>query len=222
MWGGPGPDYLSRVPRLSILLIAAVLTACGSNPKAETEPPADVRPLSLLAGLPVIIAPTQTLRAATELGWTLPPSRVVLAGLDSAVRTALVDRGPGRSWIYAETLQRSHARNPTYSADPYALATEPLRAGAPQAGGRLTEPLASQLRTMIAMQEARLVLLPIELRFARADSSGARAVLRLLLVDPRASEIRWIGEVKVEPVATWSPALLTEIATRVADLVSPP
>ena len=72
------------------------------------------------------------------------------------------------------------ATRPT-PTDPYALAEEPLRSPvAVDRRTRLAEPLASQLRTMVALHEdARLVLAPVELRFERVRRGhGARPVLR--------------------------------------------
>ena len=106
-------------------------------------------------------------------------------------------------------LAATFRRNPTYASDPYALAEEPLRSSSFAAGKRLAEPLASQLRTMIALHEnASLVLVPIELRFESANAPTARASLRLALIDPRFSEARWVGEVD-ERYANADPRVLT-------------
>jgi hypothetical protein len=119
-------------------------------------------------------------------------------------------------------LALSYKRNPTYATDPYALAEESLRASSFTVGTRLSEPLASQLRTMIALHEnARVVLLPIELRFERADatSSAARATLRLALVDPRFSEARWVGTVNSDTTSAEPRVLTRALARGVADLI---
>jgi hypothetical protein len=118
-------------------------------------------------------------------------------------------------------LALSYKRNPTYATDPYTLAEESLRSSSLIAGTRLTEPLASQLRTMIALHEnARSVLLPVELRLEPvASGNEARATLRLVLVDPRFSEVRWVGTVKSDTASTDAAVLSRSIAHGVADLI---
>ena len=113
-------------------------------------------------------------------------------------------------------------RNPTYTVDPYALAAGPLRAPNLTAGGKLTEPLASQIRTMIALHDSRAVLVPVELRFEKDRTGQGIAVLRLVLLDGRISEVRWVGDVRSDPSATLSPAVLSSLATHLGDLIAAP
>ncbi|HEY2374503.1 MAG TPA: hypothetical protein VGH98_00890 [Gemmatimonadaceae bacterium] len=169
------------------------------------------------------MAPAFALRSSTDLDWSarLSPSRDILRALDDDIAVAIANRGLKTGWVFPADLALSYKRNPTYASDPYALAEEPLRSASFIAGSRLPEPLASQLRTMIALHEnARVVLLPIELRFERADSAGAaRAWLRLALVDPRFSEARWVGEVRSDTTSA-DPRVLTAVLSRsVADLI---
>jgi hypothetical protein len=93
-----------------------------------------------------------------------------------------------------------------------------LRGAKLNVGDRLPEPLASQLRTMIALHEGRLVLLPIELRLEPVPGGLSRTVLKLVLVDPRASIVNWSGEVAGVESGTFSGAFAGPLASRVADL----
>jgi len=141
--------------------------------------------------------------------------------MDDDIAAAIANRGLKTGWVMPADLATSYKRNPTYASDPYALAEEPLRSSSFIAGSRLTEPLASQLRTMIALHEnARVVLMPIELRFDSAESSTiARAALRLALIDPRFSEARWVGEVKSDTTSADPRVLTAALARGVADLI---
>jgi hypothetical protein len=114
--------------------------------------------------------------------------------------------------------------NPSHAVDPYTIAMAPLRSPAAAAGERVGEPLASQLRTMIALQEsARALLLPVELRFDRTAEGQGMAVVRLAMVDGRTSEVRWLGDVASAPVATFSrEALLASLAAHLSDLITAP
>jgi hypothetical protein len=84
---------------------------------------------------------------------------------------------------------------------------------------------------MIALHEdARFVLIPVDLHFepetsgaGRAGGSGAvgRAVLRVAVLDPRFAEAKWVGEVKGDAAPTAAQAL-SSVASRVADLFVAP
>jgi hypothetical protein len=175
----------------------------------------------------VIVAPTHSLREADPLGWSrqIPRSRELMRGLDSAIVAELAARGITRQWTYPADLVRAARSSPSYGQDPYALAAGGLRSPDIAPGASVGSPLIMQLRTMVAMQDnARAVLLPVELRFDR-DSSRTMgvAVLRVALVDGRLGEVRWIGDVRSDAFPTFSrEAILTSVAAHLADLFAAP
>jgi hypothetical protein len=203
------------------LVVAAVTmaTACHhAAPEASATNPA-VQRLGAIAGQPLLITPVQTIKIAPELGWTtLPKTADILAAVDRALTDTLRERVRNQEWVYAEALVASSKNNPTYAADPHSLSIQMLKAPKLQVAQRLTEPLATQLRTMIALHEGRLVLIPIELRFDRTPSGAARPVLHLVMVDPRLSDVRWIGDVVGADVPTFSNAFTASLAANLADL----
>jgi hypothetical protein len=230
-----------KVAALAIALAGA--GGCASRPAApagaDGARPA-AAPLAALAGERIVLVPTQRLRDAGSLGWTaeVGAPREYLAQLDDAILSALGERGVAQGWVTPKDVARSARRNPTFATDPYALGVAPLlpTSRAPRGGELLPEPLASQLRAIVALGDARYVLVPVELRFervpARASSAGVtapgsppadvgRAVLHLALVDARASEVRWAGDVTGEGATRVSPAVAAGVAARVADLVAP-
>ena len=85
----------------------------------------------------------------------------------------------------------------------------------------LAEPLATQLRALVALHDARYALLPVEIRFEKAGGSG-RAVLHIVMLDPRLSRIVFRGDVLGDTAATFSPALAASVAGHLADLVAAP
>ena len=90
-------------------------------------------------------------------------------------------------------------------------------------GTRFGDPLATQLRTMIALQEdARAVIIPVELRFEKGKTGQGIAVLRVALLDGRLGDVRWIGSIRSEPFDKPSPAMLTNLASHLADLITSP
>jgi hypothetical protein len=216
----PAPLHTSISPLL-LIAAAALVLACGGGSATTTSAPELT--LSGLANQRIVLLPTYTMRIAPDLEWRSGIGRAaeVQRALDTEMTKALQDRGATKTWIFPETLQQSYRRNASYGADPYALAEEPLRAPTLARMQRLPEPLASQVRTIVALHEdARLLLAPVELRFERAGTGFGRATLRLVLIDARASDVRWIGEVKTDSVAAYGPTLLADVASRVADLVS--
>lgn len=171
----------------------------------------------------MIVTPTARVRAADSLGWVqqLGGVRVIALRLDTAIVAVLDARGLASRWILPADLARSYERNRTYATDPYQLVVEQLRSPRFSAGQKYGEPLSSQLRTMIALHEdARLVLLPVELRFER-DGSAGRAILRTVVLDPRYAEARFVADVKGDTSSVPARALAT-VALRLADLFVAP
>ena len=191
----------------------------GATPQAPARPP-----LAALATQAVALLPAQYLRAgdSASAGGGLGPSRQVLASLDSAIVAELTARGTARQWVMPDALTRSAKRNPAFTSDPHALSAELLRAGVRRSNPRLGEPLASQMRSLVALTEARYGLIPVELRFEPMPAGGTRAILRLVLVDARLAESRWTGDVSAEVPSPNTAAIVGGLARRVADLLVAP
>jgi hypothetical protein len=189
-------------------------------PAVEAE-----RPLAVFATQKLVVTPTARVRGADSLGWVqqLGGTRIVARKLDSAIAMVLDERGLASRWILPADLVRSYERNRSYATDPYQLAVDQLRMPKFVAGQKYGEPLSSQLRTMIALhEEARLVLLPVELRFERdVGGPGARAVLRTVIVDPRYAEARFVSEVRGDTSSIPARAVAT-VAARLVDLFVAP
>jgi hypothetical protein len=211
------------------LCAVGIATACGpKEPPRNTPRPAAgrARPLGNIAAQRVVVVPALVVREGDPAGWAarIPRLREFLRVLDDEIAAALADRGLGQAWVFPDQLWRGHSRNPSLGVDPYRLATQPLRGARLATGDRIPEPLASQLRTLVAVHDARLVLLPVEVFFDIDQAAGTgRTALRLALVDARLAEIRWSGEVKArQPTMEPDRPQLTDVATRLADLVTAP
>lgn len=211
---------------------ALLIVACASPPTRAQQPPTPpapsvrvVRPLANLAPQRIIVTPVFGLKRDDPLGWAagIARPRAVLRQLDSAIVAEFDARGLNATWYFAPDLERSYRLNSTYAANPYMLAEQPLR-GSLELGKTYGEPLATQLRTMIALQDgARFVILPVELRFERVGKgTDGQAILKLVLVDARTTEFRWISDVKSDPAPAFGPAVLTSLANHFADLVISP
>jgi len=204
---------------VAAVVAAAALVSCGR--KAETGSVApQTQPLSAYLSQPLIVTPTSRIRVDTA-GWIqrLGGARSAGRQLDSSIARVLSDRAIGSNWFMPAALQAAYERNRSYAADPYNLGTDPLRPSSFVTLSRYGDPLASQLRTMIALHEsARFVLVPVELRFDK-DGAGvgrAAAILRVVVVDARAAEARWVGEIRGDAAASPA-AALARVASRFAD-----
>ena len=216
--------------RTALRLLAAfplALSACqtGGGPEQSAPLAAPTRPLAARVPQQVIVTPLNRLREADALGWTqqIPRSREFMRAFDAALEAELGARGLGTRWVYPGALERAARNNPSHAVDPYALALAPLRSADAVAGRRLADPLASQLRTMIALQQsARVLMLPVELSFDRLADGRGVAVLRLAVVDGRTTEIHFLADIRTDPSSSFSRELLTSLAARTADLIAAP
>ena len=207
------------LPRPLTLLVAFTAACSSSAPKPAPEP--QEHALSGLAAQRVAVLPAYAAHVAPELKWSTGRPLELKRTLDADIVSAFDERGLRKVWIFPEDLVQSYRRNSTYATDPYGLAEEPLRAPALAADTRLPEPLASQIRTLVAFhQDVRFVLAPVDLRLERAGKGG-RGVLRLVLMDARLSNVRWIGEISSDTLESYGPALPASIAARLVGVVSP-
>ncbi len=208
-----------RVFLATSIAATSALGACASAPRSPARP--SEHALSGLAAQHVVVLPTYIVHVAPELGWTLPRATEVAKTLDADIASSFEEHGI-RGWILPSALETSYRRNPTYATDPHALAEEPLRSPSLSPDQRLPEPIASQLRTIVALQnDARLVLAPVELRMESAGPGMGRGVLKLVLVDARQSAIQWVGEVSSDPVPAFGPAITASIASKLSATIAP-
>jgi hypothetical protein len=207
-----------RLPILAVLL-AGCASAHPATPASADA--ASKRPLERLAGQSIVVLPTQYLSFGDSLGWRAAVVRRAdyLAGLDDEIGFALGERGLSRKWTFANAITRAARNNSTVISDPHALSAESLREpiGLEET---LKEPLGSQIRSLLALENGRFVLLPVELKTESANGTGV-AVLKLMLIDARLAKVKWIGEVRSERQRTFSPALAASVASRLADLIAP-
>ena len=209
---------------LVIGALAVVTTACRGSSQPAAAPQVAEHALAGLAAQHIIVLPTYAARVMPDLAWNAAVARPgqLQRTLDADILAALEERGLQKTWILPPQLVQSYRRNSTYAADPYTLAEEPLRSPSLAVNARLPEPLASQIRTLVALHdEARLVLAPVELRLESAGEGTGRGVLRFVLLDARASNVVWIGQVSSDAAAVFGPAITASVAARLASAVAP-
>jgi hypothetical protein len=214
------------MPRLRSLTIAVAFTAACAGHAPQPAPQVPESALSGLAAQRIAVLPTYIATVAADLHWTnIGRPLEIQRNLDADILSALDDRGLRKTWVFPEELAAAYRKNPTYATDPFQLAEEPLRARSLTVDTRLPEPLASQVRTLVALQtDVRYVLAPVEIRLEPvpgARSGTGRGVLRLVLLDARGSNVRWFGEISSDDVTSFGPAISATIAQRLANVISP-
>lgn len=217
------------IPRaLPTFFAACILAACASQPTnqvsaaGEKPSPTALRPLERMAGQQVLVLPVQYLAFHDSLGWqqVVPNRAAYLARLDTVIATTLTARGLGQVWTFGPEVARAARLNSIIMPDARALSAEWLR-GRLLPDQTVRDPLASQVRSLVGLKGSRYALLPVEMRFASQGGTGV-ATLRLVMIDSRMAQVRWVGEIQSDPSSTFSPALAASIAARFADLVAEP
>ena len=221
---------MSRLSDFRTIAALVLLAACGGQPEPAPAPApaaaqATERPLAPLATQPILVLPLQAVYPADSLGWyaQISDESAFRRRVDDEIAFALRTRGVTSPWIMPEEVARSVRRNPTLDApDPYALAAGPLAPGVELQHGIIPAPLASQLRALVALGDARYALVPVEVRFL-GTGSGGFAQMRVAFVDARASTLRGAFDVRTDSMATYSePAIATSLAEHFADLIAAP
>lgn len=181
-----------------------------------------MRPLERMAGQQIIVLPVQYLSGTDTLGWQqkVPNRAAFLAALDDQIEAALTARGL-RAWTFGREVERASRLNSILMTDARSLSAEWLR-GRVLPETTVRDPLAGQVRGLVGLKGSRYALLPVELRFENRGAGIGVAILRVVMIDSRMAQIRWVGEVASDPMRTLSPALTASVASHFADLVVAP
>jgi len=221
-------SYLrNRLSMKSCVAFAAMfaIASCGGSPRNQPQSAAPSRPLAALAGQRVVVLPVHYLRGGDSLGWGAQTgaTREYLGGLDDEIAFALKERGFQTAWAFPEDVKRTARRNSAYVSDPHSLAAEGMRGLLrTEKDRRVLDPLATQIRSLVGLLDARFALLPVEVRFEKTPNGSGVALLRIVLIDARASEVTWQADIMSDPSPTLSPALLASLAGHLADLIAAP
>jgi len=211
-----------RYGAVATAVIVAIGCAGGAAPaKEQAGAPVQGTPLAAMAGRQVLVMPVQRNvvvvdqgmdQAAAIEGWNF------IVALDDSIASALTARGVGSTWTFATTITAVAKRNGGLAGDPHALAAGGLQRLVRAGDDPVSEPLASQIRTLVALREGRYAVLPAAVRFENV-AGGARGTMIVYLIDSRTARIVWSGEVPSITSSRFSPATAGSIAERFADLV---
>ena len=180
--------------RLAALLGAALLYGCASGNSGQNEAPAPASPLSGLAGRQVLVLPAQLLSTATSPGSfdVRPEHAQLLPILDQEITDAFRKQGVKDNWTFPRELIAAATRNAGLAGNPLGLSVAGIRRW--KAGDTpLPEPLASDIRSLVSLTNARYVIMPIE---TRIDLTGGqrKGILHVFLIDSRTARVAWVGD----------------------------
>jgi hypothetical protein len=180
---------------LSLLLLAAA-AGCGGGHSQQPEQPKPSpylnRPLiaAALAGqkvavLPLTLAvPDAALSSDTLLGVRAK----VLPWADSLILAALTTRAPEVNWAGPDELRKVARRAVGFATDPdhmgHAILRDPLFKVVP-------DPLRSQIRTLVALIDARYALVPASAVFLKELDGSVKVEICFVLVDARTGSPGW-------------------------------
>lgn len=193
-----------------VVTVLVGLAACGGKPESlQTPIPAPTIPLPTagIASARVPVLPLTLIAAEDSLGWTtkLGDRTAALAAADSVLGTLIRARSPEVNWVLPDELRREARRSPTFATNPDQMGTAILRAEKLE---MVPDPLRAELRTLVALADARYALVPAALVYRRTvgstDPQMATAELTIVLVDARLGRIGWRTVARGDGTDPWS------------------
>jgi hypothetical protein len=197
-----------------------------------------------LGGERIIVLPLSMIRHGDTYGWAdqITDPRDYLIDLNAQLDQALTTRVAHTVWVFPPALVQVANHNPGYLSDPYGMDASQFAPDRWHPGDKLEDPLAGDLRNYTSFVEARVALVPVELRFfprdvpkghtlpegeeamIRADKAHhvGRAVLRIAVVDTRTTDVMWVGDVVGDTATTFTPAVGKNLVDRLVRAISGP
>jgi hypothetical protein len=184
--------------QLALLVALAAPSCAGGQKEPEPAPPPKDHPVTILptsqisgqtvAILPITMVVADPALAADSAYAAYRDHRAALAQADSVIAEAIVTRAPEVSWVPPRELRKIARRSAGYITDPDQMGQAVLR------GSKVTtvpDPLRSSLRSLMAVANGRLALVPASLGFGREPDRRIRADLTLVLADSRSGKVVW-------------------------------
>jgi hypothetical protein len=206
------------IPRRSLRTALPLLLFGGTVATAGAQ---EGQPLAQFAAQKVAVYPIQFLRNDTTAPVRQADWPNVRKEFDDSLGAAIAERGVGKKWTYAPDLIRLAKRNAGYVSDPSTLGAGGLRPPRPlKADDQAGPTLVSNLRSLTALGDARIAMVPVELGFEK-KGADVRATLRVVLIDSLAGQVIWYIDLAVPTGTSFGHAGVSALAQRVADLVAP-
>ncbi len=175
-----------RIPAALVLLLALA-------GRLGAQVPAAPMPVEALAGQSVAVIPITLVAADPNLqSDTLyaryRERRTTLLWTDSLIGDALTGRAPEVNWVLPPKLRKLARRSPGLVGDPDQMGQAVMRAPKLK---EIPDPLRSSLRKLVALTDARVVMIPAALGFSRDTTGAVQANLSLVAADARNGRVIW-------------------------------
>jgi hypothetical protein len=163
-----------------------------ATPLAAQVPAVPV-PTGTLAGQSVAVIPITLVAAdpalqSDTLYAAYRDRRPTLLWADSIIGDAFVGRAPEVNWVLPPKLRKVARRAPGLVGDPDQMGQAVMRAPHIRV---LPDPLRSNLRSLVALTDARVVMSPASLAFSLDSVRAVRADLSLVAADARSGKVLW-------------------------------
>lgn len=198
--------------RIRPLRLAVLLCLCACGGRSDVPPSPDdpgTRPPDL-TGSRVMVLPAQAGPNHTGSGEPVP-------GLDREIEFWLRDAAPRVSWVFAPEIERALARSPSLRIEIRALAVSAFHRAQVQ---NIGDPLFGDLRSLNALVDARVALIPVAATWVRDASGGGRVELAVALIDTLGGRVIWFGAIAGEPAAEGSSAAAASAARALASRIA--
>jgi hypothetical protein len=177
------------IPRIVVSIAAPLALAI---PLVAQVPAAPV-PTATFAGQTVAVIPITLVVAdpalqSDTLYAAYKDRRATLLWADSLIGDAFVGRAPEVNWILPPKLRKVARRAPGLVGDPDQMGQAVMRAPNIRV---IPDPLRSNLRSLVALTDARIVMIPAALGFSRDTVGAVHADLSMVAGDARSGKVLW-------------------------------
>lgn len=226
------PGRAGRIVALAGCLVLVAVLIPGPDAGAQERIP------RLQPGMPIALLPVQSVRPLPGGGWPggADSRSEAMEALNAELNFAVQESGRLDAWESPGEVVRALRRNPMLKVEPRRLAWRvPLRPGE----GVISEPLRGQLRSISAITNTRLAILPLTTWYETPDTTdrsenehadeappeGATArgwaTVEVVVVDTRAGAVLWRGRIRGAMAPPDSPAALATLASRLVAVLMP-
>lgn len=206
---------MKRAFRIFPVLGLAGVAGCASG-GAPADPRDDSVNLAGYADRAVLVLPMQRVSDIPNLASSQSPAALAFReAMDYELRFAFGDEPP-RRWVWAPAIITIARRNAGVTADPMRLSIEGLTGKLPEPEEPISESLRTQVRQLIALTDARYVLIPVSVRSFERPNGMRRATMRVVLVDGRLATVRWAEDISIEPAPAFNRTVAAGLASRLA------
>lgn len=189
------PKRLRAIGSRTLLIMLATPGCARAQHDGDPKPLPPVPTLSTqaLAGKTVAVLPITLVVAdptiQSDTGYApYRDRRAALQRTDSLISEGLLARGPEVGWVLPPELRKIARRSGGFVPDPDQMGQAALRAPKMKV---IPDPLRSSIRSLLAVADGRLVLVPAALGFGPEPDGQIRADLSLVLGDARTGKVLW-------------------------------